>query len=58
MKILLKGLFLANTLLVSIGCSRKEAQVTPPPPEVEVATVVQRDIRGGTRRRRHPRGFH
>jgi len=44
MKILLKGLFLATTLLVWLGCSRKEAQVTPPPPEVEVATVVAQDI--------------
>jgi multidrug efflux pump subunit AcrA (membrane-fusion protein) len=26
------------------GCSRKQAQVAPPPPEVVVATVTQRDI--------------
>jgi RND family efflux transporter MFP subunit len=44
MKILLKGLFLATTLLVWLGCSRKEAQVTPPPPEVVVATVVAQDV--------------
>lgn len=44
MKTLIKGLFVTTTLLIAVGCSRKEAQVTPPPPEVVVATVVPRDI--------------
>jgi len=26
------------------GCSRKEAQVAPPPPEVLVTTVMPRDV--------------
>jgi multidrug efflux pump subunit AcrA (membrane-fusion protein) len=44
MNILTKGLLLASALLLAIGCSRKQAQVTTPPPEVVVATVTQRDV--------------
>jgi membrane fusion protein (multidrug efflux system) len=44
MKTLLKGLFLTTTLLLSFGCSRKAEQVTPPPPEVLVTTVMPRDV--------------
>jgi RND family efflux transporter MFP subunit len=44
MKIVLNGLFLATTLAVSIACSRKPAEVTLPPPEVAVATVVPQDV--------------
>lgn len=44
MKNLLVPSVVATSLLVLIGCSRKEAQVAPPPPEVVVATVVPRDV--------------
>jgi hypothetical protein len=44
MNILTKGLLLASALLLAIGCSRKQAQVTPSPPEVVVATVTERDV--------------
>jgi RND family efflux transporter MFP subunit len=44
MNTVVNKLLLTTTLLVALGCSRKEAQVTPPPPQVMVATVVQKDI--------------
>jgi multidrug efflux pump subunit AcrA (membrane-fusion protein) len=46
MNMLTKALPLTAALLLTIssGCSRKAEQVTPPPPEVVVATVTQRDI--------------
>ena len=45
MKIVLKGLLLATALVVLMACSRKQEQVTLPPPEVAVATVVPQDVR-------------
>jgi RND family efflux transporter MFP subunit len=46
MNMLTKALPLAAALLLAIssGCSRKAEQVTPPPPEVLVATVTPRDM--------------
>ena len=43
MRIIGKGLLVVSALLLVIGCSRKPTQVTPPPPEVPVTTVMQRD---------------
>jgi hypothetical protein len=42
--ILTRALLLIYALPVAMGCSRKQTQVTPPPPEVVVATVTQRDV--------------
>jgi hypothetical protein len=42
--ILTKALLLIYALLVAMGCSRKQAQVTPPPPEVLVTTVTPQDM--------------
>ena len=46
MNVFTKALPLAAALLLTIssGCSRKAEQVTPPPPEVLVATVTPRDV--------------
>jgi Membrane-fusion protein len=46
MNMLTKALPLVAALLLTIssGCSRKAEQVTPPPPEVLVATVTPRDV--------------
>ena len=44
MNILTKGLLLICALLVAMGCWRKQTQVTPPPREVLVTAVTQRDI--------------
>src|SRR5689334_13841424 len=46
MKILTKTMGFAAALLLGItsGCSRKQEQVTSPPPEVLVATVMPRDM--------------
>ena len=41
----------------SSGCSRKSAEVAPPPPEVLVTTVMPRDVRSGARRRCDIGGF-
>jgi multidrug efflux pump subunit AcrA (membrane-fusion protein) len=41
--ILSKALLFIYALLVAMGCSRKQAQVTPPP-EVLVTTVTPQDI--------------
>jgi membrane fusion protein, multidrug efflux system len=42
--ILTKALLLIYALLVAMGCSRKQAQVAPPPPEVLVTTVRPQDV--------------
>jgi len=42
--ILTKALLLIYALLVAMGWSRKQTQVTPLPPAVVVTTVTQRDI--------------
>jgi len=47
MNILTKGLLLICVLLVAMGCSRKQIQVSPSPPQVVVATVTQQDIPAG-----------
>jgi membrane fusion protein, multidrug efflux system len=46
MNILTKALGIVAVLLLGItsSCSHKAEQVAPPPPEVVVATVTQRDI--------------
>jgi len=43
----MKTLSIVGLLVVAIvasGCSRKTAQVTPPPPEVLVTTVAPQDV--------------
>ena len=47
MNILTKGLLLICVLLVAMGCSRKQTQVSPSPPQVVVAIVTQQDIPAG-----------
>jgi hypothetical protein len=47
MNILTKALLLICALLAAMGCSRKQTQVSPPPPQVVVATVTQQDIPAG-----------
>jgi hypothetical protein len=42
--ILTKALLVASALLPAMGCSRKQTQVTQPPPEVLVKTVAPRDV--------------
>jgi membrane fusion protein (multidrug efflux system) len=44
MNIVTKALLLICALLVEMGCSRKQTQVTPPPPEVLVTTVTPQDM--------------
>jgi RND family efflux transporter MFP subunit len=44
MNIVTKALLLICALLVEMGCSRKQTQVTPPPPEVLVTTVTPQDV--------------
>jgi membrane fusion protein (multidrug efflux system) len=42
--ILTKALLLICALPVAMGCSRKQTQVVPPPPEVLVTTVTPQDV--------------
>jgi hypothetical protein len=44
MNMLTKAPLLICALLVAMGCSRKRAQVTPPPPEVLVTRVTPQDV--------------
>jgi multidrug efflux pump subunit AcrA (membrane-fusion protein) len=44
MNMLTKAPLLICALLVAMGCSRKQAQITPPPPEVLVTTVTPQDV--------------
>jgi len=44
MNIVTKALLLICALPVAMGCSRKQTQVAPPPPEVLVTTVTPQDV--------------
>ena len=40
----LAAIFALSSLVLAAGCSNKESQAAPPPPEVEVANVVEQDV--------------